>query len=210
MSTNVKKRKLEAGQTTLDGKFVQAKQPTSSLQANFDESVFEYVVYNLRPYSTVVNPQFRRMFKVANPSIKVMGHNKLDNMISSRAQRDREQTIKLFNGVKYVATSADMWSCSKHGYMGMTATAILPTYKRVNRAISCEHFQNPHTGPRIAELIARKHESLDLVPPKLVGTVTDNGQNIVNAFDMGSIDSNVKTLLDELAHLVDTLPNHNR
>lgn len=177
---------------------------------NFDEAVFEYVVFNLRPYSTVNNPQFRRMFAIADPSLKVMSQQKLDGIISSRAQSDREQTITLLKHAKYVATSADMWSCSKHGYMGMTATTILPTYQRVNRAISCKHFENPHTGERIAELIAETHESFDLFVPKLVGSITDNEFSIVKAFNIGSVDANVKALLDELAHLTDTLPPHNR
>lgn len=93
--------------------------------------------------------------------------------------------------------------------MGVTATAILPSFERVSRAIACKHFKNPHSGSRIAELIADVHEAHGLAE-NLVGTITDNGGNIVKAFKIASVDTRDEDLEDEFAALADTLPSHQR
>lgn len=171
----------------------------------------DYIIYNLRPFNTVEKPEFRRMVAVLDPAIKIMARRQFMGELGSRASKDRKGTLEMFNNSKYVATAADIWSCSHHGYMGMTASTIDPTtYKRISRAIACKHFENPHSGKRIAELICEVHTTLGLDLDMLVGTITDRGANIIKAFKIGAIDSNVQYLLEELADLKNTLPKHQK
>lgn len=201
---------MESGQTTLQGVVKRTKPLTTSKQKNFEEAVTDYIVYNLRPYNTVDNKEFRHLVALLDPTMKLMGRTKLMRTVQARAQKDRQVTIETFRNAKYVATSADVWSCTKHGYIGMTASTILPTFERVSRAIACKHFKNPHSGEKIAEIIADVHQSLELELTQLVGTITDNGGNIVKAFNIGAVDSNIKFVIQELINLSKTLPKHQR
>lgn len=150
------------------------------------------------------------MFAVLDPNVKVMNRKKLMSAVSLKAQKDHDDTVAMLAKSKYVATSADIWSCSNHGYMGMIATTINANFERVSRAIACKHFPNPHSGQRVAEIIIDVHQSYDLELSKLVGTITDNGGNLVKAFGIGAVDSNIQYLLQELDELSNTLPKHQR
>lgn len=182
----------------------------STKQANFNEALVDYVALSLKPYTTVEDVRFKTLVKTLDPSIKVMGRKVLMGKITNKSDLDQQKSTSLFADAKYVGTAADIWSCSRHGYMGMVATTITPSFQRVTRAIACKHFENPHSGSRIAELIADVHEDKNLGLEKLTGCAIDNGANIVKAFNIGEVDSSFKNLLAELDHLVDTLPKHNR
>lgn len=168
------------------------------------------MAFNLRPFNTVDNKEFRHLISVLDPTAKVMGRKKFMGHLSSKASMDRQGTFDMFKDAKYIATSADIWSCSNHGYMGMTATTILSNFERMSRAIACKHFVNPHTGARIAGIIGEVHQSYGLDLLQLVGTITDNGGNMVKAFGIAAIDANVVLLLEELEGLYETLPKHQR
>lgn len=201
--------------------FLTRKQPNMTVkQANFNEAVTSYVVNSLRPYSTVEDKYFRDVIHTLDSNIKVMSRRNLMTTIAERAQADKDHTKFLLRDAKYVATSADIWSCSRHGYLGVIVTAILPSYKRVSRAIACRHFKNPHDGERIANLLIEIHEECEFEPPRLVSSVTDNGANIVKAFDLFGVDSieerkrlvgsNIAALLEELESIDQYLPSHHR
>lgn len=205
-----KKRKVDNNQPTLDSSVVRSQPTVSTKQANFDEAMMDFIVYSLKPYSTVEDPYFRTMVATLDPRIIVMGRGKAMRHIDDRWKDDQLKTKQMLRGAKYVATGADIWSCRKHAYMGITATVLLPTFKRVSRAIACEHFKDPHTGPHVAQIITSVHESNDLVPPKLVGCVTDRGANIVKAFKLGAVDSEFVFHEEELKGFADTLPSNQR
>lgn len=190
--------------------FVQPRPSLKTKQGNFDEALLEYVTFTLKPYSTVEDPYFMKMITILDPSVKIMTRKTLMRRIAKMAEDDHENSTAVLAKGKYIATGADIWSCAKHGYLGVTATTILPSFERVNRAIACKHFKNPHNGPRIAELIGEVHDEHGLATPKLRGTVTDNEGNIVNAFNIASVDTELVELKDELLDLVNTLPSHQR
>lgn len=187
---------------------------------NFNERLVDYIAYGLKTYSTVEDKLFIDLVATLDSSVKVMCRKTLMKEISNRAIDDSERTKSMLKDAKYVATSSDIWSCSRHGYLGVVATAIMPNYKRVNRALACRHFENPHSGERIAELLIDVHDSNDLALPKLVGSISDNGGNIVKAFNIAGIDSkeerrdvvgdNLVDLLDELETIENALPSHQR
>lgn len=205
-----KKRRMEDGQSSLDRVVVRSGPTSTTKQDNFNEALQRFVVYGMKTYSTVDDPYFEDMIATLDPRVKVMSRQTLMRRISTMAEKDHEKTKAMLKEAKYVGTGADIWSCSQHGYMGVTATFLLPSFVRVNRALACEHFKNPHNGPRIAQLISGVHERYDLEPPQLVGSVTDNGPNVVSAFTIGSVDSQVDPIQAELMELADTLPSHQR
>lgn len=182
--------------------------------------MIDYISKSLKPYSTVEDPNFIKLLKVIDPTIEVMSRKAVMEGIAVKYKNCQDSTREIFDKAQFVATAADIWSCSRHGYMGVTATMLTPNFERVNRAIACKHFKNPHDGPSIAEMISNIHDSFGLLHPKLCGTVTDNGRNIVRAFNLAGIDSQVNlqdhldaqviTLMEELRELNINLPAHQR
>lgn len=220
LTGGAKKRKIEQGQRSI-AEFVSRPKSSMTLkQSNFNERLVDFIVYSLKPYNTVEDKYFIDLVHSLDNNVNVISRKKLMSEISKRAQADKDQTVFMLREAKYVATSADIWSCSRHGYMGVTITAILPSFKRVSRAIACRHFENPHSGARIASLLLDVHEESSLGPPRLVASVTDNGSNIVSAHDIAGIDTiedrdrftdpNIVELLKELNELDKALPSHFR
>lgn len=61
-------------------------------------------------------------------------------------------------------------------------TCIDGQYRRHNRAIACQHFKNPHSSQRIRELVHKVYNEIIPAHCEIVGTVTDNGSNMLGAF----------------------------
>lgn len=211
-------KKREIDQPSITQSFKRLKTPTTSKQANVDEALIEYISKSLKPYSTVEDPNFIKLVKVIDPSIKVMGRKNVIQGIAAHFNKCQEYSRNIFDQAQFVATAADIWSCSRHGYMGVTATVLTQNFERINRAIACKHFKNPHDGERIAEIISNIHDSFGLVYPRLCGTITDNGRNIVRAFNLAGIinedeatlDDPVNALVEELQDIKVHLPTHQR
>ncbi|GBP20690.1 hypothetical protein EVAR_16563_1 [Eumeta japonica] len=66
------------------------------------------------------------------------------------------------------------------------------TFERKSAAIACRRFKGAHTYDKVDEMIADVHSNYNLKLSKMVKTVTDNGSNMVKAFDVfGKSDSEV-------------------
>jgi len=81
-----------------------------------------------------------------------------------------------------VCTTADIWSCLKKSYMGVTAHFISEQMTRVSVALACKRFKGAHTYDAIAEMLVNIHADFGLDNKKVAFTVTDNGSNFVKAF----------------------------
>ena len=89
-----------------------------------------------------------------------------------------------------ICTTADIWSCLKRSYMGVTAHWVREDLSRISVALACKRFKGSHTFDAIAEQLFNIHSDFGLDHHNIAFTVTDNGSNFVKAFNECQDDSN--------------------
>ena len=96
----------------------------------------------------------------------------------------QSKLIETFVSVKYVCTTADIWSSHHRGFMGTTAHWIdTETLTRKPAALSCSRFKGRHMYDAIASTMEQVHVKYG-IGRKAVLTITDNSANFVKAFSV--------------------------
>jgi hypothetical protein len=151
-------------------------------QQKVDELVINYIIEEVRPLRTVEKPAFKALVEGLSPSHTVLCRKTLSKRLSEK------NTALLFDirqqlvGLPAVCTTADLWSCLKKSYMGVTAHWITCDLKRRSVALACRRVKGSHTYDVVAEHIMNIHSEFGLDHTNISFTVTDNGSNMVKAF----------------------------
>ena len=107
--------------------------------------------------------------------------------------------------VATVATTADVWSCCKRSYLGMTAHYIDPvSLKRKMGALACRRLKGKHKYDVIAKQIEALHDEFG-IETKVCSTTIDNASNFVKAFDVLGLKRFTNVLNDENTLLASAL-----
>lgn len=154
---------------------------SSKKQQEFDNDIVDYIIDSMKPFSTVEQKSFIKLFNCA-PDVKVMSRSTLMRRIEDKKQKDFNETVSELAKVDVVCTMADIWSTKHHGYLGVSTHWIDDQLVRRGRVLACKNFKNPHTAERIAEELYMIHNDHGLPVRKIVSTITDNASNMVKAF----------------------------
>ena len=88
----------------------------------------------------------------------------------------------LLANVKFAAFTTDMWSNTKReSFLGLTIHFIDKNYKLVNLVLATKEVNEEHSGDNLVAWLEAILEEYEVSPHQIVGVVTDNGANIVNA-----------------------------
>lgn len=161
-----------------------ATSSTSSKQ--LDNLIVQFLTDTTNPLQVVERKSFQNLLIGAQNfkgEIKVMSRRTARTKIIAKYENEKQNMKDLFAGIKFVCTTADVWSSSKRSFMGVTAHWIdSETFERRGFAIACKRFKGRHTYDKVAEILANIHSFFGLDRTKLIKTVTDNGSNMVKAF----------------------------
>ncbi|XP_070072370.1 uncharacterized protein [Drosophila takahashii] len=161
-------------------------------QAAFDEKVLKFVVDSFSPLSIVENPSFEALFE--EMPVKAPGRKMLTKILDDKFDFHRSYLINCLKQVRYVCTTADIWSTKKKSFFGYTCHWIDQKFVRQSVALACRRFFGSHAFNRVAETTQALNEEFFLTNDQIVCTITDNGSNFVKAFkdfglEVGSEDS---------------------
>lgn len=146
----------------------------------FEKRLITFVVNTMSPVAILDNPSFVQIFD--GMGVNVISRNtamKRLQTIYNKTLADIKQEIKQ---VRYVCTTADIWSAKKRSFFGLTVHWINNNFERCSAALACKRFSGSHTFDKIAEILDDTHSKFDLDRGKLVATISDNGSNFVKAF----------------------------
>ncbi|KAF7705749.1 hypothetical protein HF521_021035, partial [Silurus meridionalis] len=155
-------------------------------QGQINKAIERYVVENMQPVSTVESPAFRQLVSMITCSGRTqqMGRKSFSNYLDKEYSKMESVLKTTFEGLQYIATTADIWSVHNKSFLGLTAhwinTATLQCQKA---ALACKRIKGRHAYDVIAAEIDHIH-SLYGLSTKVTATVTDNGCNFVKAFQM--------------------------
>lgn len=204
-NTTLKKRKVteisSSGASGSESTCKKLKQTTltdvsGSRSVNLDKLIIQFIVDTMSPVSIVENKSFKALIEGSQQLTKppkVMCRITAKNKISNEYNEFKKNLKQELDNVEFVCSTADIWSSSKRSYLGVTVHWIeSETFERKSAAIACRRFKGAHTYEKVAEMIADIHSDYNLKLSKIVKTVTDNGSNMVKAFEVfGKSDSEV-------------------
>lgn len=95
-----------------------------------------------------------------------------------------ESKIKcVLNDVKYVSTTADIWSAFRRSFLGITCHWLDKNFSRCSAALSCKRFPGAHTFDAIGQKLSDCFNFYGLSVSKNIITVTDSAANFKKSFE---------------------------
>lgn len=115
------------------------------MQELFDKKLVNYVVNSMKPLSTVDDPNFRQLFEGIGTNVTIMSRRTLSRKIESQTSSIIKKLIITLQNIKYVCTTADIWSTKHRSFMGVTAHWIDEhTLERLSGTLACRRFKGVH------------------------------------------------------------------
>lgn len=193
---NLRKRKLsnkcEKSTSNVDVKSNCVKQKQLKLsdsilnknkQALFDKNVINYIVKSTKLLHTVDDLNFIKLCQDLDSSVKVMSRRTLGRKIKEDCISVTERLVQMFQNIKFICTTADIWSTKHRSFMGVTAHWIDENFlQRHGAVLACKRFKGTHDYIRIANLLFEINMQYNLDSKQIVSTVTDNERNFVKTF----------------------------
>ena len=143
------------------------------------------------PLSVVDGPEFRDFLTEMNKQYDIPGRKKIGKEVE-KVYTELKHTISLvLQNAKRISLCCDIWT-----KQGMTASFLGITVhcftfhdkKRHSITLAVRRFESPHTGERIADLLRAIIDEWKIPYHKVFRSLTDNGSNIVKAFNLLSND----------------------
>lgn len=127
----------------------------SITQKKVNDLVVEYIVSEFQPLRTVEKQSFIKLITGLSPSSTVMCRATLSNKINAKTLRVVIFAKEQIKASIAVCTTADIWSCLKKSYMGVTAHWINDDLTSVGRSGLSTFPGQPHV--RYHHRIVSKH-----------------------------------------------------
>ncbi|EXX74156.1 hypothetical protein RirG_053730 [Rhizophagus irregularis DAOM 197198w] len=103
-------------------------QPTQSIckngQKEKEESTLRWILSTTQSLSTVTHKAYiEHHMYIIDPKFIIPGERKIRMMIAQSYGYNKNKLIQLLKTAQSISLTTDLWSCcSKHGYLGLTAT----------------------------------------------------------------------------------------
>ena len=180
-----KKTAPNRGQTTLST--VPPYKKESTRYTTLTQKLAVFIGASNVAFSLVENEEFRDLLHELDPRYKVPNRKAICQEIDKVYQQLKERIKSVLDDSSSISLCADIWS--KPGmtasFLGITAHCFtLNTDNRHTLCIGLKRFPSPHTGARIAELLQTVVDQWCIDSSKLFRVLTDNGSNMVAAFNI--------------------------
>ena len=158
-------------------------------QEKVNDLITNYIISEFRSLITVEKQSFKDLVTGLSPSFTVMSRPTLRKNLDSKFEIILKTNKDHIQKSVSICTTADIWSCLKRSYMGVTAHWIREDLSRISVALACKRFKGSLTFDVIAEKLFNIHSDFGLDHHNIDFTVTDNGSNFVKAFNECQDDS---------------------
>ena len=120
-------------------------------------ALFEYIIENMQPLSTVESPAFQKLIGSICP-YRLPDRKSFTQHLDKPYDLMVKKVKEALEGVDGVSTTADVWTANHRSYIGMTVHWIdTDTLKRCKAMIACVRITGHHTYDVIASRIEHIH-----------------------------------------------------
>jgi len=153
-----------------------------------NNSVCYFIAKDMHPYQTVNDAGFRAMLAAFDPRYTPMDRKTLaTNYIPKLYDKEKERICSELCSaeISSYALTTDIWT-SRHNeaYTGVTIHFVNTSYQLKAYLLETVEFPEAHTGVNIAAELQHVLNNWKLLEDNLSVVTTDNGSNIVAAFDI--------------------------
>ncbi|GES83202.1 zinc finger BED domain-containing protein 1-like [Rhizophagus clarus] len=144
-------------------------------------STLRWILLTTQPLSTITQKAYIEHMYIIDPQFTVPGEKKLRMMIARSYEYNKEKLKLLLKTAQSISLTTDLWSsCSKYGYLGLTATWINKNFEIMDVLLEISYFPTPHTAKAITEGIKNAMQKWE-IENLIVSITIDNGANVVAA-----------------------------
>lgn len=110
-------------------------------------------------------------------------HTVIRHLVPSLLLQTKQRVQSLLDEASALALNCDVWtSKNQRGYLGVTAHLIDSSWNQHHLLLGCPRFNGKHTSEAILMLVMELVSEFN-IKEKIYFVGTDNGSNIVKAFD---------------------------
>lgn len=185
---------------------------TYMTQDQFDQQILNFIIHAMVPLRIVDDPYFITLVSNSNSGdVHVMSRRTLGRQLDTLFIREKDKIKHALNDIKFLCTTADIWSGRRRSFFGVTCHYIEEeTFIRKSVALACRRFTGNHTGNKICDILSTIHAEYNILPTRITATVTDNGANFRKAFkDFGFKTYNIDKVIEQEEILDDDLEENN-
>ena len=122
-------------------------------QENVDKAIVDFIMCESLPFTMVRKEGFRNLIKTCQPAMKVMSYETLMKKMSKNFSAMKINLRKEFEQTDHICITADLWTGSKRGYLGVTAHWLDVDLNRISCGLACKRMKGSHTFDTIATSI---------------------------------------------------------
>ena len=156
---------------------------TDPRQKRINENLAILIGTSSLPIRLVSYPSFKKFVNDLNPHARVPEQSKVKRELDNLWDTVKISIGKALNFSRESSVTADIWTSKnlKYSYLGLTVHFFDPeSKKKCSRKIACREIASPHTGVRIADMIADILDEYKIFN-KVNFIVTDNGSNMIKS-----------------------------
>ncbi|CAG8805200.1 31010_t:CDS:2, partial [Racocetra persica] len=130
------------------------------------------------PLSTVTNEIYKEKMSEFDSFFIILGEKKIRTMIAKSYKYNQENLQNLLTqNIENISLTADFWSSkARHGYLGITATWITPTFEIKNIILENKYIPSLHSSRTISEELYKCIETWNL-EDHIISITTNNRHN---------------------------------
>ncbi|XP_055920167.1 uncharacterized protein LOC129951844 [Eupeodes corollae] len=149
--------------------------------SEFDENILTFVIENTLPLSIVESPSFMALFR--GTGLVTCTKKQMMNMLDTKYYGMMTRLSDTLTSVPYVCTTLNVWLCKRKYIFGYTCHWIDGTnYSRKSAALRFQSFGAEGAFENIRDALHRTNSAFGLGDDKIISTITDNDDNVVDAF----------------------------
>jgi len=143
------------------------------------------------PISTVEKQSFRNLISgLSGDTNSPPCRQTLKALIDKQKEEYIESFKNKLRTIRYVCTTADIWSTNNKSYMGVTCHYLDEQLKRHSTVLACKRMKYSHTHLQIAKTLSDIHAMYNIKQEQIVRTVTDNAKNFGKSFQVYAVPEN--------------------
>ncbi|XP_030057344.1 zinc finger BED domain-containing protein 4 [Microcaecilia unicolor] len=151
-------------------------------QGKVDALITDFIIEDMQSLNVVEQPAFVKLIQSLQPSKTVLSKKSLVSTIEKRYSAMCRNLAAHFTSVRYLCTTADIWSTHNLSFFGTTVHWIDEiSLVRKSAALSCTRFKDQHTFDAVASVLEQIHANFG-INDKVQMIITDNGSNFIKTF----------------------------